>query len=148
MTPEEELFGLLQTKKAEGELVTNENESTVGTVQLHEDPEGRAPSGETESPWGEPGPTEGGRPNQAFHNSSGAWEEHKKGRQGLVDHAFADRRKADAAAQALVKANFEHGRKGEFNAHSLHLQGISKEKISHPRTSTLMEQVKKAIGKI
>lgn len=145
---EDELYELLQTKRASGEIQNNEDASTVGTVNLYDDPEDRAEAGKIDAPWGEKGPTEGKRPNQAFHNSDGVYDEHKKVRQGVVDHIFFDRKKADEADQALISANFEHGKSGDFNAHSIHLQGKSVEKISHPRTPTLMARVVKIAGRI
>lgn len=143
---EEELYELLQTKKAEGEIPNNEDQSTVGTVNLYDDPEDREEPRQNHSPWGEEGPREGSRPNQAFHNSDGAFEEHKKVRQGVVDNIFHDRSKADSADQALIAENFEHGKSGDFTTHSIHLQGKSVEKISHPRTPTLMERVRRVTG--
>ncbi len=144
---EDELYELLQTKRASGEVPNNEGASTVGTANLYDDPDDRV-EGEMDAPWGEKGPTEQGRPNQAFHNTSGVYDEHKKVRQGVVDKIFFDRKKTDAADQALISANFEHGKSGDFSAHSIHLQGKSVEKISHPRTPTLMEQVAKKTGRI
>lgn len=147
-TPEDELYELLQTKKAAGEVDNNEDASTVGAIDLYEEPADRATAGKIESPWGEEGHTEGGRPNQAFHNSNGVYDEHKKVRQGVLDRAFSDRGKADAADQALIAANFEHGKSGDFTAHSVHLQGKSVEKISHPRTPTLMELARRVLGQV
>jgi len=145
---EDELYELLQTKRAAGELQNNEGESTVGTVDLYAKPEDRIPAGDLNAPWGEEGTSEKGEPNQAFHNSSGAYNAHKAGRQGLLDRAFAGRSKADAADQALIAANFDHGKSGDFTAHSVHLQGKSLEKISHPRTPTLMDRVRRLAGRI
>ena len=145
---EDDLYELLQSKKASGEVKDNESASTVGTTSLYDDPEDRAEGGKPESPWGEEGPSEGSRPNQAFHNSDGVYDEHKKGRQGVVDNAFSGRKNTDSADQALIAANFDHGKKGDFTAHSIHLQSKSVEKVSHPRTQTLMERVTKIAGRI
>lgn len=145
---EDELYELLQSKRASGEVADNESKSTVGTTGLYDDPEDRAEGGEQHAPWGEEGPSEGSRPNQAFHNSTGVYDEHKKNRQGVVDNAFSGRKNTDKADQALISANFDHGRKGDFTAHSIHLQSKSVEKISHPHTPTLMERVLKVAGRI
>jgi hypothetical protein len=143
---EDELYELLQSKSAAGELETNEDASTVGSTDLYDGPADREGGGKIESPWGEAGQTEGSTPNQAFHNSNGAYDEHKRVRQGVLDRAFSGRSKADAADQALIAANFDHGKSGDFTAHSVHLQAKSVEKISHPRTPTLMERVRKITG--
>jgi hypothetical protein len=145
---EDELYELLQSKRASGEVQNNEGASTVGTTSLYDDPEDRVEGGEQHAPWGEEGPSEGKRPNQAFHNSSGVYDEHKKVRQGVLDNAFAGRKNTDAADQALISSNFAHGKSGDFTAHSVHLQSKSVEKVSHPRTPTLMERVAKIAGRI
>lgn len=148
MSHEDELYELLQTKRASGEVENNEDDSTAQTADLYEDPEGRIEGAQSDSQWGEEGPKEGKRPNQAYHHSEGAWDEHKKDRQGVLDNIFHDRSKADSADQALIAANFEHGKGGQFSAHSVHLQGASVEKVSHPRTPTLMDQVRRVAGRI
>lgn len=141
---ENELFELLQTKRADTSLETNEDGSTANTMRLYDDPPGR----DEVNSWGEEGPKEGDRPNQAFHNSSGVWDESKKDRQGVVNLVFEGVPNTNKADQALISENFEHGKSGDFSAHSLHLQGKSVEKISHPRTPTLQERVIRIAGRI
>jgi hypothetical protein len=75
------------------------------------------------------------------------WNEHKKVRQGVLDKAFSGRAKADSADQKLISQNFAHGKSGDFTTHSVHLQGKSVEKVSHPRRVSLMEQVQKLAGR-
>ena len=143
---EDDLYELLQSKQAE-ELDNNEDDSTVGTTHLYDEPEDREDGGQTNSPWGEAGPMQDGHP-QADHQSTGAWEGHKETRQGVLDNVLDGRSKADKADQALIAANFAHGSSGDFSSHSVHLQGKSVEKISHPRTPTLMDRVLKVAGRL
>jgi hypothetical protein len=127
---EDSLFELLQSKRAEA-VDTNEDDSTVGTTHLYED--------EPEQP----------KPLQEVnHQSTGVWEGHKKTRQGVLDTVFDGRSKADSADQKLIAQNFAHGKSGDFTSHSVHLQGKSEEKVSHPRTPTLMAQVLKVAGRL
>lgn len=142
---EDDLFELLQPKLAE-EVPNNEDDSTVGTIGLYDEPEDREPSGQTNSSWGERGPTQDGQP-QADVYTDGAWEGAKETRQGVVDNALSNRAKADKADQKLIGQNFRHGKSGDFTTHSMHLQGKSVEKISHA-TPTLMERVVKVAGRL
>ena len=143
---EDDLYELLQSKQAE-ELDNNEDDSTVGTTHLYDEPEDREDGGQTNSPWGERGPTLDGHP-QADHQSTGAWEEHKTVRQGVLDNVFDGRSNANKADQKLIAENFTHGKSGDFTTHSVHLQGKSVEKISHPRTPTLQDRVLKVAGRL
>ena len=143
---EDDLYELLQSKKAE-EVANNEDISTVGTTHLYDAPEDRVDGGQSNSPWGEAGPTLNGHP-QADHQSDGAWEEHKTVRQGVLDNILDGRSKANEADQKLIAENFEHGASGDFTTHSVHLQGKSVEKVAHPRTPTLMSQVLKVAGRL
>lgn len=136
---EDELYELLQAKQAEG-VADNEDDSTVGTTHLYDEPEDREGGKQTNSPWGEAGPTQDGHP-QADVYSDGAWKGNKETRQELLDNVLSGRAKADSADQKLIAQNFSHGKSGDFTTHSVHLQGKSVEKVSHPRTPTLREQV-------
>lgn len=148
-TPEDQLYELLNTpKKASGELPNNEDVSTAATMNMYDDPEDRPDPGESHSLWGDEGPSEGKRPNQAFHNSTGVYDEAVKDRQGVVKNVFHDPGKASKADQALIAENFAHGSSGDFTTHSIQLQPKSVEKISHPRTPTLMDQVRKIAGRV
>lgn len=149
MTPEDELHELLKQSadRAGTAMENDEDKSTVGTTNLYDDPEDRGKAETVDAPWGEAGTTLKGHP-QADHQSDGVWEEHKKVRQGVLDRAFSGRSKADAADQALISQNFTHGAAGDFSAHSVHLQGKSIEKVSHPRRMSLMENVRKLTGRI
>jgi len=145
-TDEQVLFDLLQTTKKAEEMENNEDTSTVGSTGLYDEPKDRVNAGGTvDAPWGEAGPTRDGHP-QPDHHSDGAWEENKTVRNQLLDKAFDSKRLTDVADQKLIAENFEHGKSGDYSSHSVHLQGASVEKISHPRTATLMEQVRKATG--
>lgn len=147
MSHEAELYDLLQGIKQAEEVDDNEDDSTVGTTHLYPEPEDREDSHQSNSPWGEAGTTRNGQP-QPDHQSDGAWKEHQTVRQGVLDNVFSGRAKANKADQALIAQNFKRGKSGDFTTHSVHLQGKSVEKISHVRTPTLMEQVRKTIGMV
>ena len=144
MTHEEELYDLL--KSAGTSTGDNEDKSTVGVTHLYDDPEDRPPPGESHSKWGDRGPTLDGHP-QADHASNGAWAEHKKERQGVLNNLFNSRPSAAAADQKLISENFARGASGDFNSHSVQLQGKSVEKISHPRAATLQQQVRRLLDR-
>jgi len=144
MTNEEELYDLL--KSAGTSTGDNEDSSVAGVNRLYDDPEDRPPAGRSHSNWGDPGPTLNGHP-QADHSSDGAWAEHKKDRQGVLNKLFTKRQEAAASDQKLISENFARGASGDFTSHSVQLQGKSIEKISYPRGSTLQQQVRRLIGR-
>jgi hypothetical protein len=145
--PEDELFELLKLSAPETQLENDIDKTTVGVNHLYEEPEGRS-SGDTNAPWGEKGPTDTrGNPDGQQHSSS-ADAGHKEVRQGLIDTLFANKKAIDQAEQAFMSQNFQHVAGGSFSAHSVHLQSKSLEKISHPRSQSLMERVLKTTGRI
>jgi len=141
---EEALYNLLKTA---GEPETDEDESTVGTTHVYDEPEDRGEAGSVDAPWGERGTTQDGHP-QADHQSDGAWAEHKDVRSGVTKRVLDSRPKADAVEQKLMAKNFKHVAKGDFTTHSVHLQPKSVEKVSHPRAVSLMEQIRRTTGRI
>ena len=147
-TPEEALFDILQGTKVAGDtdVKTNEDDSTVGTTHIYDEPEDREPAGQSDSPWGEAGPTKDGNPDPVVY-SSGARDQHRETRQGVIDTTFSSKPKSDTVEQKFIEENFAHGASGDFTTHSVHLQPKSVEKISHPRSSTLMEDVVKKLGR-
>lgn len=149
---EEELFDLLKegtdtTPKTSVE--TNEDDKTVGTQQLYDDPIGRE-SGNADAPWGEKGEQQAGR-QEPFHNSEGVWKEHQTTRHGVLDKAFSGLGAASKADQSLIAQNFKT--RG-YETHSALLESASKPeqsntqvKVSHPRGQTLLETVKGLLGR-
>lgn len=146
-TPEDELFELLKLSAPETQIENDLDKTTVGVTHMYEEPEGRS-SGETGSPWGERGPTDTQGNPDAHQHSSGAEDGHKETRQELLGTLFANKKGMDQETQALMSQNFQHVASGSFSAHSVHLQGKSLEKTSHPRAQSLMERVLKAAGRI
>lgn len=144
--PEDELFELLKTSAPETHLENNLDQTTVGENHLYEQPPGRS-SGDTDAPWGEKGPTSSQGNPDPQQNSTGAEEGHKDSRQGLINTLFTNKKAIDQAEQAFMSQNFQHVAGGSFSAHSVHLQSKSLEKISHPRSQSLLERVVKITGR-
>jgi hypothetical protein len=130
---EDRLFALLK----EGEsLETNEDQTTRGYTNVYPNPPGR------DDQWGEKGPQEGGRNAPSVH-STGAVEGNKDTRFGVLGRVLDNKDQAAAAARALMAANLDTVRKGDYESHSPLLQ-----KVSFPRSRTLTEQVLRTTGRL
>jgi hypothetical protein len=147
MAHEDDLYELLKTANPNKATSTGDTEerSTVGVTQLYEDPVNR-PEGVPESPWGERSTTQDGHP-QPDHNTDGVWAEHQKVRQGVLRGALSGFDAAAKAEQKLIAENFVHGANGNFTSSYPLLQSKSKEKISHVRSETLLQQVRRVAGR-
>lgn len=132
MSHEDELFELLKhggdTTPQTSVDPNDESESTEGVTQLYPDP----PDHETPPP-------------EPVQFTSAAVEGSKMTRGGVVDRSL-DHKPADKADQALIAQNFSHGKSGDFETHSLHLKDKSVEKVSHPRSETLSQMVRRVVG--
>jgi hypothetical protein len=135
-TPESELFELLKQagNTTPGTSTGDDEQAPVSAdkTQLYEDP----PGVETAPPSDD---------NQGF--SSGAVEENKVVREGVLNKAFAGKANADKADQALISKNFVNAKPGKFIAHSPHLKGEEVKKASHPRAETLVSAVRRLSGR-
>jgi hypothetical protein len=75
----------------------------------------------------------------AFHSSDRVFQESSQVRRGVLDRTFEQFAPQSGNERAMMAANFEHVRSGQFESHSALLQ--PKEK-----TSSLAERVRKLIG--
>ena len=130
---EDRLYALLK----EGEsLETNEDQTTRGYTNVYPDPPDR------EDQWGEKGHMENGRNAPAVH-SSGAVEGNKDVRHGVLERVLDNKNQAATAAKALMAANLDTVRDGDYESHSVLLQ-----KVSFPRQRTLSERVLRTLGRL
>lgn len=120
-------------KLAEGELDMNTS-SVPGKTELHPD------LGEQEDLKREdPLPKDRLGHETAFHSSDRVFQESVQTRRGILDREFDQFGPQGTNDRALMAANFEHVRSGQFEAHSALLQPKAK-------TASLSERVKKLIG--
>lgn len=123
---------------AKTSIETNEEDSTVGGVNVYDDPEDRKETkGTLDAPRGEPGPKD------PFHNSDGVWEQSKDTRRGVLDRTMSGFANASEAEKKLMSENFSHVADRSFETHSALLQDKTKTGSHHP---TLSEQVKRLLG--
>ena len=130
---EDRLFALLKEGEA---LETNEDQTTRGYTNVYPDPPGR------DDQWGEKGPQENGRNAPAVF-STGALESNKDTRLGVLGRVLDNKEQAATAARALMAANLDTVRSGDYESHSVLLQ-----KVSFPRNQTLAEQVLRTTGRL
>jgi len=116
--------------EAKEQLETNEEESTVGTANLHKDPDGRET--DEDALWGEKGPED---PN--VHTKK-VETEAKDERVGVLDRSFDSFQSASQADKALIGQNFQGAASSE--AHSPLLK---KSSFTFP---TVLERVKRVTG--
>ena len=132
MDPTEELFDLLK-KVGNTNPGTSTGDDEAAPIEaktdLYEDPQVETDPAE--------GPEE---------HSDAVEAEHDKVRGGVLGKTLDSKPSADRADQALVSQNFSHGASGDFTTHSTHLRSKSVEKVSHPRSFTLGERVRKTTG--
>lgn len=108
-------------KEAEGGVKpeNNEDKSTVDYGDLYETPKGAVQP----------------QPNTPEHLLTNEHARAQRERRDIAGRAFRTTPAAEQADQALLGANFDHARSGDFTAHSLLLQSKTKE------ASTLNEKV-------
>lgn len=80
---------------------------------------------------------------EAVRFSDTAQESSKDGREGVMDRVLQHKSKSDVAERALVGAVLNTK---DLETSSIQLKPV--EKISHPRPSTLMEQVVRTTGRV
>lgn len=144
-TPEDDLYELLGKEANETTLEDNEDDSTVGTLSVYEDPKERE-SGTIDAHWGDTDISEGKKLPSAQHHSTAVDKLHADTREGVLDRSFSGKAQADQVHQALINENFAHAASGDYSTHSTHLKKKSVEKVSHVRTPTLLERVKGLTG--
>lgn len=101
----------------------NEDTSTVQYTDLYDTPSGAKlppPPDKTTAP---------------FPQNTENYTLAQKERRDVAGRAYATTPAAEQADQALLSANFDHARRGDFTAHSVLLQGKTKE-----ASATLSEQ--------
>jgi hypothetical protein len=117
------------TKKAEDDpqtsTETDETKSTVGVVNLYENPpeEAQAPSGDGKSV-----------------HSDAAEKSHEEVRPDAVGSLFDSKAVADQADTKLLSENIRHVASGDFETHSLHLRNKAKTKTSAARVKHVTEE--------
>lgn len=127
-------------KEAEGGIKPERNDATPRkpAVDLYADPPGRLDGQNEDSRWGEE--TQG----DLNHHNDGTYAETKKDRLGALDKAFSKMPAAEAQAGSTVSQLFDHGRSGQFSAHSAEL--LNKAKLASPEP-TLSDRVRNLTGR-
>lgn len=115
-------------KEAEGGVKPDRNETTPKkpSVDLYADPPDRKDGQNEDARWGEE--TAG----ELNHHNDGTFDETKKDRKGALDKAFSKMPAAEQQAASAVSQLFDHGRSGQFTAHSAELIGKAKLASSEP----------------
>jgi hypothetical protein len=127
-------------KEAEGGIKPDSNEATQKkpVVDLYADPPGRQDGQNEDARWGEE--TQG----ELNHHNDSTYDETKKDRLGALGKAFTKLPAAQAQAGSAVSQLFDHGRSGQFTAHSAELLG--KAKLAAP-APTLADRVRNLTGR-
>jgi hypothetical protein len=125
-------------KEAEGGLKPEDNEavSTTQYSELEDKPKGRKDVSNIDGHWGE------GSKSEPFHNNDETYAASQKERKDVSSRSFATFPAAAKADQALVSANFEHARSGNFTTHSVLLQDKTKE-----GSASLSERVRSLVDR-
>lgn len=111
--------------RGRGKLENNED-GQLEASELFDDPDGRRDGANIDGRWGEQPHMANGR-QEPFHQNNATYSESKRDRQSLVERAFGRFNEAQRSEQALLSANFDHARAGDFTAHSVLLQSKTKE---------------------
>lgn len=107
------LSDMADTKDTNGTVPNNENQTTVGVMNLHTKPEGRRP-GTMDALWGD-------EPSKEL-NGAGVVREGNDDRRGLLGRIFDSLESANAEAKAEMAERFQHVASHEYEAHSPLLQ--------------------------
>jgi hypothetical protein len=116
----------LAKEAAEGGVQPESNEAagTAAYSDLYTDPPARKDVSNVDGHWGK---KETGKPIDPGHNNRGTFTASQMERHAVAEHALNSMPSAEANAQAVLSANFDNARSGNFTAHSLLLQGKTKE---------------------
>jgi len=131
-------------KEAEGGGVqpeTNENAGTAAYSDLYTDPPGRRDVTNVDGHWGKKEQVVGGKGLDPAHNNTGTYMASQAERHSVVGRALASVPSAETNAQAVLSANFDHARTGDFTAHSLLLQSKTKEGAARPSMSERVRSI-------
>ena len=110
---------------------TNESTSTAAYSDLYDDPKGRKDVSNVDGHWGKKTqPTE--QRIDPLHQNRGTFVASQEERHTVTQRALDSLPAAEANAQAVLAANFDHAKSGDYTAHSLLQQG--KTKVSSPGT--------------
>jgi hypothetical protein len=140
-TPEEDLLLVLKSAEKTGD---DEHKSTnIGETQLYPDPDVRTRTAKPAmgAPWGEDEMT------NPLQFSDTVKSEHQAVRRGTIERALNSKLLSDKAEQQLIGDLLDHGSSGDFESHSVHLQGKGPTKLAYPREGTLAERVARATGR-
>lgn len=131
-------------KEAEGGGVhpeTNEATGTQAYSDLYTDPPGRKDVSNVDGHWGKKDQA-GGKGVDPNHNNQGTYAASQAERHNVTERALASLPSAEANAQAVLSANFDNARSGNFTAHSLLLQSKTKEgSVSRPSMSERVRNI-------
>jgi hypothetical protein len=119
---------------------SNESTSTASYSDLYDDPKGRKDVTNVDGRWGKkPQQTTGADP---FHQNQGTYVASQEERHTVTGRALDSLPAAESNAQAVLSANFDHAKSGDFTAHSLLLQSKTKEGAA----GSLSERVRRVIN--
>lgn len=117
-------------------LEDNEDESTAAYGDLYEKPKDRKDGTNIDSRWGE-----GLGQESPVHNNAATFHDANQERRDVTSRALSTFPAASAADRALLSANFEHVKSGDFTSHSVLLHDQTKQ-------ASLSERVKNVLAKI
>lgn len=119
---------------------TNESTSTAAYSDLYDDPKGRKDVSNTDGHWGKKTQTTEHQVDP-LHQNRGTFAASQEERHAVTQRALDSLPAAEANAGAVLSANFDHAKSGDFTAHSLVLQKQTKTASS----GTLSERVRHII---
>jgi len=119
---------------------TNESTSTVAYSDLYDDPKGRKDVSNVDGHWGKKTQSTEQRVDP-LHNNRGTFSASQEERHIVTQRALDSLPSAAANAQAMLAANFDHAKSGDYIAHSLLQQG----KAKAASAGTLSERVRHII---
>lgn len=119
---------------------TNESVGTAAYSDLYDDPKGRKDVSNVDGHWGKKTHTTESKVDP-LHQNRGTFNASQEERHDVTGRALDSLPSAESNAQAVLSANFDHVRSGDFSAHSLLLQGKTKEGQSlAERTRRIIDQ--------
>lgn len=130
-------------KEAEGgtQTETNENAGTAAYSDLYTDPPGRKDVTNVDGHWGKKEQITGGKGLDPSHHNAGTYNASQSERHNVAERALVSVPSAESNAQAILSANFDHARTGDFTAHSLLLQSKTKEGSASPSVSERVRSI-------
>ncbi len=125
----------------------DEGETTVGVnPDQYPDPEDTKKQERTiDATWGQ----EFCENNDAFHNSNEVFSQFKQSREKMLETLFDGKKSSDAQQQKEMGQHLSHAKSGQFETSSPQLSSKAKgmPKVSSVSPETLMERVRKALGR-